>query len=917
MKKIIALTSTIILTLFFALSFFPETAFAADATITVDGTYDISTYGNDSTITINGGLTVTLTNTTNTTFTNTQIDCIGANTNLTINGVKIDNWYNNNTCALAFSGTGNTLTLTGSSTLKSGWNEPGIRVESGTELEISGSGSVEARGGYYGAGIGGGSLEDSGIITISGGTVTAYGGDIAAGIGGGSRGDCSEINISGGVVNAYNVCIDNDSGAAIGGGRLGSGGKITITGGTITADSSRSTIYMPGAGIGCGVYGRGAEILITGGTVNASCSYKGAAIGGGTGSTNVFVTISGGTVEANGYIAGIGSGHSGSNCSVTINGDAHVTASGISGIGVGPYSTGCTVTIGGIAQVTATGESNGAGIGSNGDGIDVIIEGGTVFASGGFMDIGHGDLDTNEGTLAISGDSTVFFENDTFLTPTTSNVYFSMTSADSNGEIYEVKLPSGWTEASGYCSDTVQLLVNYNANGASGTVPDSLFNLMAESFTFKAVYGDGLSYPGATFVKWNTASDGSGTDIIPELTYTAYTDLTLYAIWSKTMVTLSLDKSSLSLSQGNSYKLTATYTPSDADSTIFWISSETSVATVDQTGNVTAVGAGSATITANTGTRSDTCTVTVTEKSVTSVSLNYGKKYMNVGEVFALTAIILPDSSKDASVTWDSTDYTVASVNSSGVVTARGVGICEITATAGGKTDTCTVSVSYESVAVESVSLSMGGDTVMVMYVGDTTVLSANVSPSNADDKSVTWLSSDTSIATVSATGKVTAVAAGDATITATASGKSDSYNVSVNEREAEDNKNKEEPGVTPTETVIALTPTPLPVEIVYTVQIDTTSLPYGAQYVELPNGEIVELNGEDTISCEVCAEDLKNGNINIIALDSDKNALGPVDVAAEYENLNGAMILLIVLGTLLLGVGGTLIVLKFVINKR
>ena len=58
---------------------------------------------------------------------------------------------------------------------------------------------------------------------------------------------------------------------------------------------------------------------------------------------------------------------------------------------------------------------------------------------------------------------------------------------------------------------------------------------------------------------------------------------------------------------------------------------------------------------------------------------------MSVGEVFALTAIILPDSSKDASVTWDSSDYTVASVNSSGVVTAKGVGICEITATAGGK----------------------------------------------------------------------------------------------------------------------------------------------------------------------------------------------------------------------------------------
>ena len=271
---------------------------------------------------------------------------------------------------------------------------------------------------------------------------------------------------------------------------------------------------------------------------------------------------------------GIGSGKYSSNCSVTINGDTQVTSNGRSGIGVGSDSTGCSITIGGSAHVTATGESTGAGIGSNGYGVDVIIEGGTVFKSGGVMDIGHGLYGTDEGTLAISGDSIVFFENDRFTTPTTINGYFPTTSADSNGEISNVKLPSGWTEASGYCYGTV---VIYDSNGASGTAPDCIFNLTAESLNFKAEYGDGLSYPGAIFVKWNTASDGSGTDIIPELTYTTYTNLTLYAIWSKTMITLTLDKSSLSLSQGGTNKLTATYTPSDANSTIFWISSDTSV----------------------------------------------------------------------------------------------------------------------------------------------------------------------------------------------------------------------------------------------------------------------------------------------------------------------------------------------------
>ena len=64
MKKISALLLTFILTLFFTLSFFPATAFAADATISESGSYDISSFDDGATVTINGGLSVTLTNTT-------------------------------------------------------------------------------------------------------------------------------------------------------------------------------------------------------------------------------------------------------------------------------------------------------------------------------------------------------------------------------------------------------------------------------------------------------------------------------------------------------------------------------------------------------------------------------------------------------------------------------------------------------------------------------------------------------------------------------------------------------------------------------------------------------------------------------------------------------------------------------------
>ncbi len=615
MKKISALLLTLILTLFFTLSFFPATAFAADATISESGSYDISSFDDGATVTINGGLSVTLTNTTAISGKNLKISCAGANTHLTIDGVNI----NSSGCALAFTGAGNTLTLIGSSTLTSGNIESGIRVEGSTELTISGTGSVEVTGGYNGAGIGGGHMNDGGNITISGGTVTAYGGINAAGIGGGDRGDAEEITITGGTVNAYSYSY-GDGGAGIGGGcgdgNKGSGGKITIEGGTVSAYAIDKFSGTPGAGIGCGAYGPGAEIIITGGTINATNETHGAAIGGSRRCSDVSITITGGTIIANGDESGIGSGRFSSNCSVTINGDAKVTATGWAGIGVGDDSSGCTVTIGGSAQVTATGGNTGAGIGSFGDGAEVIINGGAVFASGGIMDIGHGYYGTDDGTLTISGDSAVFFENDTFPTPTTSHTYLQMTSADANGEIYGVKLPSGWTEASGYYSDTVALLLEYDSNGALGTKPDGTLKLLAESLTFTAEYADYLSYTGATFVKWNTASDGSGTDIFPALTYTAYTDITLYAIWNKTMISLTLDKSSLSLTQDETYKLTASYTPSDANSTIFWISSDNSVATVDQSGNVKAIGEGSATITASTGAREATCTVTVSKKSV-------------------------------------------------------------------------------------------------------------------------------------------------------------------------------------------------------------------------------------------------------------------------------------------------------------
>ena len=187
---------------------------------------------------------------------------------------------------------------------------------------------------------------------------------------------------------------------------------------------------------------------------------------------------------------------------------------------------------------------------------------------------------------------------------------------------------------------------------------------------------------------------------------------------------------------------------------------------------VTAKSAGSATITVKTtdGNKTATCSVTVKAKviSVTGVSLDKTSLTLTEGDTQSLTATVSPSNATDKSVTWSSNNESVAMVSSTGVVIARSAGTATITVktTDGSKTATCAVTVKAKVISVTGVSLDK---TSMTLTEGDTQTLTATVSPSNATDKSVTWSSSNTSVATVSSAGVVTAKSAGTATITATA----------------------------------------------------------------------------------------------------------------------------------------------------
>ena len=233
---------------------------------------------------------------------------------------------------------------------------------------------------------------------------------------------------------------------------------------------------------------------------------------------------------------------------------------------------------------------------------------------------------------------------------------------------------------------------------------------------------------------------------------------------------VSLNKTSMTLLIGGTEKLTATVSPSNAtDKNVTWSSSNTNIATVDSNGNVSAINVGTAIITVKTedGGKTATCSVTVNPVAVTNVSLNQTSLTMTVGDTQTLTATVSPSNATDKSVTWSSSNTSVATVNSSGLVTAKAAGTATITVTTndGGKKATCSVTVKAQTVSVTGVSLDR---TSMSMTVGDTQTLTATVTPFNATNKSVIWSSSNTSVATVSSSGLVSAKAAGSTTIIVT-----------------------------------------------------------------------------------------------------------------------------------------------------
>ena len=170
--------------------------------------------------------------------------------------------------------------------------------------------------------------------------------------------------------------------------------------------------------------------------------------------------------------------------------------------------------------------------------------------------------------------------------------------------------------------------------------------------------------------------------------------------------------------------------------------------------------------------------------SVTSVTLNKTATSIQVGGTETLTATISPTDAANKKVTWKSDKPEIATVAEGKVTGVKaGTAIITVTTEDGGKTATCKVTVSDKEIKVTGVKLNKSETSILV---GDNEILTATVLPENATNQKVTWKSDKPEIASVDANGKVTGVAAGEATITVTTEdgGKTATCKVTVSDTE-------------------------------------------------------------------------------------------------------------------------------------
>ena len=236
---------------------------------------------------------------------------------------------------------------------------------------------------------------------------------------------------------------------------------------------------------------------------------------------------------------------------------------------------------------------------------------------------------------------------------------------------------------------------------------------------------------------------------------------------------------------GDIYTFKPSLKPSDATGACYYTSSDPKIVKITMDGRATAIKKGKVTITARAydGKAKDTCVITVGDLSVKKLSLSKTKLSLTVGDSYTLKAEASPQNATKGKPTWKSSNEKIATVSSTGKVTAKGTGTCTITAKLEGKSATATITVSKKpeptpkpkptatptptptpaNVTVESISM----DKNLQLKVGETKELIITFTPEHVTNKTLIWTCTNESVAMLK-DGKVTGMKAGIATVVVT-----------------------------------------------------------------------------------------------------------------------------------------------------
>ena len=245
-----------------------------------------------------------------------------------------------------------------------------------------------------------------------------------------------------------------------------------------------------------------------------------------------------------------------------------------------------------------------------------------------------------------------------------------------------------------------------------------------------------------------------------------------------------LKENNVTVELGKTGYIGAIYEPENAsDKVLYWSSSNENVAKVNE-GVITSVGKGTATLTAisRAGGKTASCTVTVEDPNfvhINEITMKSEEVELKTGETGWVGVTYNPSNATNKVLTWKSSNEKVATVKE-GTIKAVGLGTATLTATSedGGKTATCKVTVTDGKKHIESISLKTDS---IEMKPGEGKTIYAEYNPSNVDDKTLYWKSSNEKVVTVNE-GYAKAIGEGTATVTATSrdGGKTASCKVTV-----------------------------------------------------------------------------------------------------------------------------------------